>query len=95
MQAMTSSTSKPQTHRSTAPRARRHGGGGSTRIEKAKDVRGAFFRLLGYMRPYRVALVVVLLLVVLSSALGVAGPYLLGLAVDQLRIRKACCVSAP
>ena len=80
---MTSSASKDETRRPGAFRPRGHGGWHGSTIEKAHDVRGTTIRLLDYLRPYRPTLVLVLLLVVVGSALGVAGPYLLGVAVDR------------
>jgi ATP-binding cassette subfamily B multidrug efflux pump len=51
--------------------------------EKAHDVGRATRRLLGYLRPFWPALVAALVLIILSSLLSLAGPYLIGLAVDQ------------
>jgi ATP-binding cassette subfamily B protein len=53
------------------------------RIEKARNVRGALSRLVGYLRPHVLPLAVAVLLVVLSTGLTLAGPYLLGLAIDR------------
>ncbi len=52
------------------------------KIEKAADPRRAMVRLLGYLAPYRLTLVLVGVTVVLFSALGLAGPYLMGVAID-------------
>jgi ATP-binding cassette subfamily B protein len=54
------------------------------RIEKAKDFKGTLRRLLSYLRPYRWALIVVLILVVVGTALDLAGPALMGQAIDVL-----------
>jgi ATP-binding cassette subfamily B protein len=59
------------------------GGRGRAQIERAKDMRGTLRRLLGYLRPYRWRLVLVLTLVILGAALELAGPALLGLAIDR------------
>lgn len=59
------------------------GSGGGVRIEKARNVRGALSRLVGYLRPHVLPLAVAVLLVVLSTGLTLAGPYLLGLAIDR------------
>jgi ATP-binding cassette subfamily B protein len=59
-----------------------HGMGG-TRIEKAKDVRGTLSRLIRYLGAYKIHLVGVALLTVLSSLLSLAGPYLIGIAIDN------------
>jgi len=61
------------------PGGRRFG----TRIEKARDVRGTLRRLLGYLRPHRVTLVVATVLVITTTLLDLAGPYLNGVAIDR------------
>ncbi len=53
------------------------------RIEKARDVRGTMRRLLATLSPYRWALAGVLALVIVSTILGLVGPYLMGIAIDQ------------
>jgi ATP-binding cassette subfamily B protein len=55
---------------------------GSTRIEKARDARGALRRLLARLRPYRVSLVIVFVLVLMSSLLSLLTPILMQLAID-------------
>jgi len=61
----------------------RHGPGRMGSIEKAKDARGALRRLLGYLSEYRVHLVAVALLTVVSTLLSLVGPYLIGVAIDN------------
>jgi len=51
-------------------------------VEKAKDARGAFNRLIGYLGDYKVHIVVIALLTAVSSLLALAGPYLIGVAID-------------
>lgn len=51
--------------------------------ERARDIRGTARRLLGYMRRYRGTLVGVVGLVVVTTGLEVAGPYLMGRAIDE------------
>ena len=61
-----------------------HRGPGSMRsIEKAENPRGALRRLLGYIGEYRPHLIAVAMLTVVSSLLALAGPYLIGVAIDQ------------
>jgi ATP-binding cassette, subfamily B, multidrug efflux pump len=60
------------------------GGGQGRTMERAKDVRGALRRLMHYLRPYQSALVLVFLTAALGTALALAGPYLMGRAIDQL-----------
>ncbi len=62
---------------------RRQGPGMPGRIEKAKNPLQAIARLAAYLKPYRAALLGVFLLVVLYTALGLLGPYLLGVAIDR------------
>ena len=52
-------------------------------IEKAKDVRGTFNRLVRYLGDYRIHLIVIAILTVVSSLLALAGPYLIGVAIDK------------
>lgn len=53
------------------------------RIEKARDPRRTLARLLPYLGRHRLLLIAVLGLVVLSTGLGLLGPYLMGLAFDE------------
>ncbi len=61
------------------------GGSGGARPtgEKAKDRRGTLQRLASYLKPYHERLVTVAVLVVLGTLLGLAGPALLGRAIDH------------
>ena len=52
-------------------------------IEKAKKPREALGRLARYLMPYRLSLGLVVGLVLLYSLLSLAGPYLMGVAVDK------------
>lgn len=53
------------------------------KIEKAKDPRRALARLLPYLAPYKGQFGLVVLFVLLFSALSLAGPYLMGVAIDR------------
>jgi ATP-binding cassette subfamily B protein len=55
--------------------------------QRADDIRGVLRRIWGYMRRQRWALVAVFLLVAMSSALGLLGPYLLGRAIDEFILK--------
>jgi ATP-binding cassette subfamily B multidrug efflux pump len=61
------------------------GAGGGVKIERAHDPRGALARLLAYLSPYRGALVLAFALVAVSTVFTLAGPYLLGRAIDGFR----------
>jgi len=68
-----------------------HGGPGAmrgTRIDKPHDTRATLLRLSRYLRPYTLALALVGLLIVVTTALDVAGPYLLGLGFDSFADRQ-------
>ncbi|TLN13770.1 ABC transporter ATP-binding protein, partial [bacterium] len=53
------------------------------RIEKARNPSRALARLLPYLVEYKLRLVVVMVFVVLYTLLALAGPYLMGLAIDR------------
>ena len=60
-------------------------GGGPRRqsVEKAQNPRKALARLYAYLRPYRLKLVLVVFLVLAYTLLSLAGPYLMGQAIDR------------
>ncbi|MGD9611118.1 MAG: ABC transporter ATP-binding protein [Desulfovibrionaceae bacterium] len=64
------------------------GGGGpaahAKAIERPKDARGALRRLMHYLRPHRTGLLLVLAMAAAGTAMALAGPYLMGAAVDAL-----------
>ena len=62
---------------------RRGPGGHGGPIETAKDARTSLRRLAAYLKPHTVMLVVVFVLVILYTTLALAGPYLMGVAIDQ------------
>jgi len=51
-------------------------------VEKAKDARGAFNRLVRYLGDYKTHLVIISILTAVSAILALAGPYLIGVAID-------------
>ncbi len=53
------------------------------KIEKAENPRGALLRLLPYLYPFRLGMVLVLTFVLLYTFLGLVGPYLMGVAIDR------------
>jgi ATP-binding cassette subfamily B protein len=57
--------------------------GAVRRIEKARHPRRALTRLFFYLAPFKVAMGLVLALVLVYTALGLAGPYLMGVAIDR------------
>ncbi|HWZ87210.1 MAG TPA: ABC transporter ATP-binding protein [Polyangiaceae bacterium] len=77
----------------TGPQGMRAGQVG--KIEKAGDARSALSRLLPYLQPFRAGVALVLGFVVLYTALGLVGPYLMGVAIDRLvRTRHAAGLAA-
>lgn len=61
----------------------RRGPGRPGKIEKAANPRRALLRLLPYLSAYKAVLLVVFLLILVATALGLLGPYLMGLAIDR------------
>ncbi len=52
--------------------------------QKAKNFRGTMFRLLGYFRPEKWKLILVLVAAIISTVFTVVGPKILGLATTRL-----------
>jgi ATP-binding cassette, subfamily B, multidrug efflux pump len=59
-------------------------GGFGMPVQKATDFKGTLRRLLGYLRPYRLQLIVVLVAAVLGTVFNIVGPKLLGQATTKL-----------
>jgi ATP-binding cassette, subfamily B, multidrug efflux pump len=53
-------------------------------VEKAKDFKGALFRLLRYFLPQKVRLTVVLVAAIIGAVFNIVGPKILGLATTKL-----------
>jgi ATP-binding cassette, subfamily B, multidrug efflux pump len=53
------------------------------KIEKARDPRNALMRLLPYLYPFKIVLLLVLVFVLIYTVLGLMGPYLMGVAIDK------------
>ena len=64
------------------------GGFGMRPHERAKNVRGTVLRIWGYLSRQKGLLTITLLLVTLTSGLGLLGPYLLGKAIDQFILKN-------
>jgi ATP-binding cassette subfamily B multidrug efflux pump len=58
--------------------------GGGASGEKAKDFRGTLKRLLVYFKPYRDALILILVCAVLGTAFNIAGPKIMGKVTTKL-----------
>jgi ATP-binding cassette, subfamily B, multidrug efflux pump len=66
----------------------RRGPIGASKIEKARDPRRTFSRLLPYLTAFKAALIFVLGCVLIYTAMGLAGPYLMGVAIDRYIVSK-------
>ena len=58
---------------------RRHGG-----FQKPKNLKASLLRLLTYLKPYRIHLVLVALCIIAVALLSVAGTYMLKVLVDEV-----------
>ena len=58
-------------------------GGGNLTGESAKNGRSTTRRLFAYARPYKARLIIISILVIVSTAAALAGPILLGKAIDE------------
>ena len=52
--------------------------------QKAKDFKKAMGKLLSYLKPYRLSLVVVVIFAILSSIFSIVGPKILGNATTEI-----------
>ncbi len=70
--------------RGNVPRPHGHGPMGMAMGAKAKDFRGSARQLLSYLKPFRLAMGLVLLFAAASTLFNIAGPKVLALATDEL-----------
>lgn len=63
-----------------------HGPMGGMRggFEKPKDFKGTFSKLLDYLRPYRLRLIIVIIFAIGSAAFSIVGPKILGKATTKI-----------
>ncbi len=59
-------------------------GGLGMPVQKAKDFKGTLYRLLGYFKPQKYHLLVVLIAAVIGTLFNIVGPKILGLATTKL-----------
>ncbi len=69
--------------KTNTPRVRIGYGGGTLTGEGAKTVRATIGRLFKYARPYASQLTIVAILVIIGTIATLAGPILIGIAIDQ------------
>lgn len=72
--------------RNGAPMGRRGGpmGHGAAPVQKAKNFKGSFLRLLSYLRPQRFAIIAVMVMAVISTCFTIAAPKIMGNATNVL-----------
>lgn len=80
--AKTSSES-PRKAQPVAPFGPRGGPGMWREVEKSKNAKQVLLRLWGYLQRQKVALLLVVILTAITALLDLAGPYLMGKAIDQ------------
>ncbi|MGG2016417.1 ABC transporter ATP-binding protein [Bacillus sp. S10(2024)] len=61
-----------------------HMGGGMQKIEKAKNFKGTMNKLLQYLKPYKLSILIVILFAIGSAAFTIVGPKILGHATTKL-----------
>ncbi|MGG0276937.1 ABC transporter ATP-binding protein [Bacillus rhizoplanae] len=61
-----------------------HMGGGMRKIEKAKNFKGTMNKLLQYLKPYKLSIIIVIIFAIGSAAFAIAGPKILGKATTKL-----------
>jgi len=61
-----------------------HMGGGMRKIEKAKNFKGTMNKLLQYLKPYKLSILIVILFAIGSAAFAIVGPKILGKATTKL-----------
>jgi len=54
-------------------------------VEKAKDFKGSFRRLLGYLRPHKIKLILVLIFAIASTSFNIAAPKISSKAMNKLQ----------
>ena len=62
----------------------KHKGGHPMSVEKAKDFKGSFSKLLKYMAPYKVGIAIVLIFSMGSTLFSIVGPKILAKATDEI-----------
>ncbi|SHJ20433.1 ATP-binding cassette, subfamily B [Clostridium amylolyticum] len=58
--------------------------GGMGKVEKAKDFKGTMNKLMKYLKPYSIAIIIVVLFAIFSAAFSIVGPKILGKATTKL-----------
>ena len=79
-------TDKSRSHSAGRPQRGPGGGGrpGARMVEKAKDFKGSFRRLLIYLKPFRIQLAIIVTLAALSTVFSIFAPRLMGNATTEI-----------
>ena len=75
---------KPGQQRGGSPLGRFGGGPVGMPGDKAKNFKRTFRRLLSFLMPHRTKIMLVFVFAILSTAFGIAGPKILGMATTRL-----------
>ncbi|PGM90637.1 ABC transporter ATP-binding protein [Bacillus cereus] len=75
---------KIENSRQGGPGGGGHMGGGIRKIEKAKNFKGTMNKLLQYLKPYKLSILIVILFAIGSAAFTIVGPKILGNATTKL-----------
>ena len=79
----------PQRAQQRGPALRPGRGGHRFGGERPKDSRGTLRRLVAYLQAHRGTIVLVFILATFGAGMALAGPYLMGVAIDQIVAKKA------
>ena len=63
----------------------RHGRGLGRPVEKPKDFKGTLKRLIGYLRPHKIKLIIVLIVAIASTTFTIVAPKVTGQAINKLQ----------
>lgn len=58
--------------------------GGMAKVEKAKNFKGTMNKLMEYLKPYRLSIIIVIIFAIGSAAFSIVGPKILGKATTKL-----------
>jgi ATP-binding cassette subfamily B multidrug efflux pump len=84
---------RPQAGGPPGPGEQRPGGGppmmgpmmgGRGPVQKAKDFKGTLKKLLNYLKPHRIQLIIVIVFAILSTVFTIVGPKIMGLVTTRL-----------
>jgi len=87
---MSEKTNNNDINKNVGPRGRGpggpggHGGGMGRIVEKPKDFKGTMKKLLAYLKPFHLSLLIVILFAIGSAAFSIVGPKILGRATTRL-----------